>query len=260
MTQAHSNAWYDELASKNGRYEYAWNSKLSLLNGEALFSDLVKTQLASDKTVLDVGCGHGEDALFYARHARSVTAYDRAKGFIETARETARAQGVQNIEFILSDSSARANNGAPRIPTDQRFDLLVTRRGPTHWLADARRAAKTGAVLIGLHPAEVEPPVWANDLPAGLIFPIANKGSIKNRVEARLAESDLQFESTWHVTVPELLLNAQALYDFLSFGLVADMPSYSEVELDLEALFSVHARAGKLAIPQARFLWQARVL
>ena len=259
MIKPHSNAWYDWLAEEGGRYEYPWNSSLSPFNGEDLYSSLVRSHLAQDKTVLDVGCGHGEDALLYAQHAKSVTAYDRAEGFIETAKANAIAQGIENVEFIHGDSSARANDGVPRIPTDKTFDLLVTRRGPTHWLADARRVAKAGAVLIGLHPAETQPPVWVEDLPGELESPFSTDGSIKNRIEARLAESDLYFESTWHVQVPEYLNDVRALYDFLSFGLGKEIPNYDEVETELETLFNAHAREGKLSIPHARFLWLARV-
>jgi len=56
------------------------------------------------KTVVDLGCGAGDYALWYATHgAGHVTGVDLSKGSLARAVEKAETRGVRNIEFLNQD-------------------------------------------------------------------------------------------------------------------------------------------------------------
>ncbi|MGH7163479.1 MAG: class I SAM-dependent methyltransferase [Planctomycetota bacterium] len=56
------------------------------------------------RSVLDLGCGTGEYALWYATHgAGRVTGVDLSDGSLARAREQAGAAGVTNVEFVKRD-------------------------------------------------------------------------------------------------------------------------------------------------------------
>jgi SAM-dependent methyltransferase len=57
-----------------------------------------------DRTVLDVGSGTGEYALWYATHgARDVTGVDLSDGSLGRAREQAERYHVRNVNFVKQD-------------------------------------------------------------------------------------------------------------------------------------------------------------
>ena len=57
------------------------------------------------KRVLDYGCGHGMAAVALARAGASTTAFDLSPGYVNEARERARANRV-NVECIVADGEA----------------------------------------------------------------------------------------------------------------------------------------------------------
>ena len=54
------------------------------------------------KRVLDYGCGHGMAAVVLARAGASVTAFDLSPGYVNEARERARANR-ENVECVVAD-------------------------------------------------------------------------------------------------------------------------------------------------------------
>ncbi len=54
------------------------------------------------KRVLDYGCGHGMAAVVLARAGANVTAFDLSPGYVNEARERARANNVK-VECIVAD-------------------------------------------------------------------------------------------------------------------------------------------------------------
>ncbi len=54
------------------------------------------------KRVLDYGCGHGMAAVVLARAGAEVTAFDLSAGYVNEARERARANGVA-VECVVAD-------------------------------------------------------------------------------------------------------------------------------------------------------------
>ena len=147
--QPHTPEWYDRLATLQPGYYYPWRSRLGPWNGEDAYLALVRAHLRPDADLLDVACGHGEVALDLAPLCRSVLGYDRIAPWIERAQRTAQERSVANATFVCHDSSPAANGGRARLPAaDGSFDLLICRRGPFHWIEDARRVARPGAVLL----------------------------------------------------------------------------------------------------------------
>jgi SAM-dependent methyltransferase len=104
--------------------------------------------------VLDAGCGHGTDRLAFAPKVRRFIGYDAVESFIAIARRWADESSLTNVALVRCNSSPRYNGGAARIPAaDHTLDLIISRRGPTDWIADARRVCRSGARLIQLNPA-----------------------------------------------------------------------------------------------------------
>ncbi|MEJ2711199.1 MAG: class I SAM-dependent methyltransferase [Anaerolineales bacterium] len=258
----HSDEWYDRLAQQQEGYYYPWKSKLAPYNGEDLFMEMVEQELLRGepqaKDVLDVGCGHGEVTLQISPLSNSVLAYDRVASFIELAEKAAEEHGADNVRFLHADSRA---GGDVRIPAeDASFDLLISRRGPLHWLEDARRVARPGAVILQLNPMETPPPEWNTQLPEALRLPEVGERTMRQAVESHLASGDLALHSCWTFDVPEVFADTEQLYKRLSWGLAPDeAPSYAEVEPALQSIFEQYGDADGLALRFRRFLWKAVV-
>lgn len=263
----HSPEWYDRLSTMQRGYYYPWRSRVALRNGEDAYMDAVRDYLSPDKDVLDVGCGHGEVALAIAPLCRSVFAYDRVASYIEIAEQARKQARIANVTFVHGDSAAAANAGRVCIPTpDGAFDLIISRRGPLHWIADAPRVARSGAVLLQLNPDEIPAP-WDAELPDALrqtppghapqdaaIF------AMRPAVDRELVAVGLQMHSCWTFDVPEQFEDAAQLFTRLTFGRSADeAPAFGEVREQLEGIFKRHATGAGLVLRHRRFLWKAVV-
>ncbi len=261
MLKPHTDDWYDRLATMQQGYYYPWRSRLLPDNGEDTFLELVKAHLSPDADVLEIACGHGAMALELAPLCRSILGYDRVAGFIELAQEAKRASGEDNARFLCADSSAQANGGTPRIPAkDDSFDLLISRRGPLHWIADARRVARPGAVLIQLNPARISAPDWNDELPELFRFETRPYGYRYERVRDWLTTGGLSYHSTWTINRPEFFDDPAELYRRLSWGYTEDeAPSFAEMQPLLERIFAQYATEHGLAVPHGRFLWMSVV-
>ncbi len=258
----HSVEWYRRLArSQQGYPSTSQDVEVGAYGGEVFYLDFVKAHMRPDEDVMDVGCGHGEDALRLAQLCRNFLGYDPAPSFIELARENARAAGLENVTFLVHDSSAKANQGRVRIPVgDESLDLIISRRGPVHWIADAKRVVRSGGVLIQLCMSGRLPvPEWNVELPEP--FDRENHhlpDMMLDTVKGALADAGIELHSFWTFDVPALLDGPGRLYKALAFGRPpADIPSYSEVEEALKAIFFRHRKHGKLDIRQRRLLWKA---
>ena len=161
----------EALAAQQGGYFYPWRAALGAGNGEDAYTWLVEDHLSPDKVVLDAGCGHGTDMLAFAPKVRRFIGYDAVESFIAIARRRAAEAGLTNVELVLANSSARFNGGAARIPVaDDALDLIISRRGPTNWIADARRVCRPGARLIQLNPLPAREVPWNHELPEALRY------------------------------------------------------------------------------------------
>ena len=241
-------------------YYYPWKSTIAPLNGEDAYLDLVRKHVSLQKDILDVGCGHGEVALELAPSCRSVLAYDRVLPYIQLAQDAAKQKDIHNIKFLYADSSAKVHD-RPTIPSESNsFDLIISRRGPLHWIEDARRVVRKGAVLIQLNPMETPAPSWNNELPLALRRDDNGKESIRRSVERRLSLGRLELHSCWTFDVPETFSDVEQFYLFLTWGYAADeTAAFSDVWSELEGIFAKHARRDGLVVRHRRFLWKALI-
>lgn len=252
----------DRLAAEQGGYFYPWRSALGEENGEDAYTALVEAHLAPDKVVLDAGCGHGSDMLTFAPRVACFIGYDAVAAFVDIARRRAAAAGLANVEMIAANSSARHNAGRARLPVaDRSLDLVISRRGPSNWIADVPRACRPGARLIQINPLPCPGPDWAVELPAEL-RPAENPANPSHpdllaEIDQALATAGLALGEGRNFDVPEVFDDPQELYRYLTFmRFEPDAPSWDEARQDLEDLL---ARHGPVDVRQRRYLWSAVV-
>ena len=259
----HSPAWYDRLSTMQEGYWYPWGSKLGKWNGEDEYLTQVDEHLGPDVDLLDVGCGHGAVALDLAPRCRSVVAYDRIESWIENAKIEAQERGITNVTYLCHDSSRDANNGQAKLPGEEkRYDLLICRRGPFHWVEDAHRVARPGATLIMLVPDARPIPVWNDLLPEAFRFTHMpdDPNWARKSLEPRLTSGGLTLHSWWDFDVPEYFATPERFYDFLIWGYApGEKPTYDEVAPAFERIFADHAGSDGLEIRHIRHLWKAVV-
>jgi ubiquinone/menaquinone biosynthesis C-methylase UbiE len=102
----------------------------------------------TDRSVVDLGCGTGEYALWYATHgARQVTGVDLSDGSLIRAREQADQYKVRNVNFVKQDVLAL------QLP-DNHFDyaysvgVLHHTGDPFRGFREMVRVTKPGGVVI----------------------------------------------------------------------------------------------------------------
>ena len=261
--QPHSPDWYDRLATMQDGYYYPWKSQIASGNGEEAFLALLQNRISPEMDVLDVGCGHGEVARSLAPFCRQIVAYERVENYIQKAKKLAKEAGIGNVTYVHADSSKEANDGVAKIPADSKvFDLLISRRGPLHWLEDAKRVARPGATLIQLNPLETPIPIWADELPEPLrsACGIEYAYGMVNSVRFHLEQSGLELHSAWQYDVPEIFNDPRELYVRLSWGyLPTEVPAWDEVQPILHKIYEKYAWPQGLALRHTRLLWQAVV-
>ena len=252
----------EALAARQGGYFYPWRSALGDGNGEDAYTRLVEAHLSPEKTLLDAGCGHGTDMLAFAPKVRHFIGYDAVESFVAIARRRAAQIGLANVELLVCNSSPRHNGGTARIPvSDHTLDLIISRRGPLNWIADARRACRPGARLIELNPLPTPEPAWNDELPPALRVAEnpANPGrpGLVAEIEAALAAVGLTLKEGRVIDVPEVFAEPDDLYRYLTFmRFEPGAPSWEAARPHLERLF---ARHGPIEARQRRFLWTAVV-
>jgi ubiquinone/menaquinone biosynthesis C-methylase UbiE len=89
-------------------------------------------------SLLDLGCGVGEPALTAARRWPAVVGLDQDGQALETARERARAQGLDNVEFRQGSFEHLGLEPASAAAAVSRFGLLMFGDGET----EARELAR----------------------------------------------------------------------------------------------------------------------
>lgn len=95
---------------------------------------LMKNELQSSNTVLEIGTGTGIIAFAIANHTKEIIAIDYAEEMIQMAQKKQSRLGYNNITFILNQAN---NINYP----DQSFDIVIA-SNLFHLLPDARETLK----------------------------------------------------------------------------------------------------------------------
>jgi SAM-dependent methyltransferase len=107
------------------------------------------------RTLLDVGCGLGEAAVYFALLGAEVTATDLSPGMCAAARRLAGCNGVQ----IATHVSAAESLG---LPADRKFDVIYTGNTLHHvdiaaTMPRLLRHLKPGGVFVSWDPVAYNP-------------------------------------------------------------------------------------------------------
>jgi ubiquinone/menaquinone biosynthesis C-methylase UbiE len=143
--EAQAALWNDVLVETFTRFRRV------IVDGEAAHSDLAlrRHPPVVGERVLDVGCGFGETSVQLGRAVGprgSVLGLDLSEPFLTTAREDARAAGLQNVTFRRADAQVE------RFASE--FDLAFSRFGtmffqdPVVAFANLRDAVRPGGRLL----------------------------------------------------------------------------------------------------------------
>ncbi|NQT62557.1 MAG: class I SAM-dependent methyltransferase [Candidatus Marinimicrobia bacterium] len=76
--------------------------------------------IPENSTVLDVGCGTGDQLFFISEQIKSGLGVELSANMINTCQEQARLRKITNFEFLLADASNLANLD------NQAFDYAIT--------------------------------------------------------------------------------------------------------------------------------------
>ena len=127
-------------------HDYYWGTKPSALCLQVL------QLLPPDRprNLLDVGCGEGRNAVFFARNGYDVTAFDSSRQGLEKTRQLAERAGV-GIEVFQAD----VNDYRPAGPLDVVFSTGVLqyvppelREGLLHVYREATRPGGLNAISV----------------------------------------------------------------------------------------------------------------
>jgi SAM-dependent methyltransferase len=169
---------------------------------------------------------------------------------------------MTNVTFVLADSSAKVNNGRVRIPVeDHSVDVIISRRGPVHWIADAKRVIRHGGVLIQLcMMGRIPQPAWNAELPESLKWDCHSHlpDSMLEPVKRELESAEIKLHSFWTFDVPARLDQPEQFYRWLTAGRAPqDIPPYEDVADIIKDIFFRFGHNGKFDIRQRRLLWKA---
>lgn len=106
------------------------------------------SQIKKNDTVLDVGCGIGQDAIRCAKHAQSVVAIDIRHEDIEIAKKLASKAEIANIKFIVFDAEKKLPFPKQSFSKVLVFDVLEHITEGEKLIHEAKRVLKEGGKIL----------------------------------------------------------------------------------------------------------------
>jgi SAM-dependent methyltransferase len=141
--------WYDMIARRNGGYRSNAIFTISGISAEQIFEERIVSMLPTYDSVLDAGCGHGDFTMRMSRHAKSIIGFDNSVEMIKIAESIKEDSKVKNVRFIYATTKTE-------LPfSDEQFDLIYDRRGPTSILNHSRILC-SGGTVFGIHSGALE--------------------------------------------------------------------------------------------------------
>ncbi|PGM57366.1 SAM-dependent methyltransferase [Bacillus sp. AFS053548] len=245
----HSTKWYEQIGKLYGEYKYPWNSTITEPNGELIFNNEV-FEIINNKTVLDVGCGHGEFTIKCSEKAKEIVGFDLTNDFIKSGNESKKL----NVSFIVGSTK----NGLP-FETGQ-FDCAYNRKGPTSAYQELKRVVKKGSKIIGLHPGDdlgIELPKLFPNLFESINSEKSILKTIRQRVELSKFESvEIQVINSFeflHTPLDVLILRCFGQKQSLIKDIIENN------FLEVKRIFEQNATNEGLPITFSRYILRAQV-
>jgi SAM-dependent methyltransferase len=95
-----------------------WDTYYRITRGPAApsqFGVFVHGEAPDGAGIVDIGCGSGRDAIFFAQHGNFVLGIDQSANAISICKERAATLGLANCDFV--DASISRSEDAPKIQT-----------------------------------------------------------------------------------------------------------------------------------------------
>lgn len=244
---------HERQAERYGGFAYPWRSAIDPGNGEDAYTALVHEHLTPDLDVVEAGCGHGSDALSFGARVRSYLGYDAVEPFIETARRRALEAGLRSVRFAVADSSPKRGG---RVPAESASaDVILSRRGPSNFILDARRVCRSGGVLLQVCYLATPVPDWNAALPERWRMQPEADTALQN-VRDYLERAGRALHDAHLYDVEERFDEPRELLHRLAWD--RDLAE-SDAAADLDAIARLFVGAGSLSLRHRRFLWKAIV-
>jgi SAM-dependent methyltransferase len=237
---------------------------------------LAGAAIGEDDNVVDIGCGTGQATLDAARLAvnGSVLGVDLSSQMLALARETAAAEGLDNVEFQHADAQIHPFETAA-------FDVAISRMGsmffgdPVAAFTNIHRAVRPGGRLTLLTWQSLADNEWLTEFRTALAagrelptpppdapgpFSLADPGRVRTILEAA-GFTDISFES---LRVPMRFgSDPDDVFDFVGgfFGWLRDgLDEAGRARADdaLRATIAAHTAPHEVAFESATWIVQAR--
>lgn len=141
--------WYNSIAIRNGGYKSNAVFEIEGISAEEIFEQELISMLPNFHSILDAGCGHGDFTVKMARYAKSLTGFDNSIEMIRIAKSNLQHTGLSNLTFIEATTKQE-------LPfSDDQFDLIYDRRGPTS-IINHSRILRSEGMIFGIHSGALE--------------------------------------------------------------------------------------------------------
>ena len=108
------NQWWNEDVFKKGQFHPTAGLPWEIGHHDKNIEEVLDCQSGS---VLELGCGSGNDAIWFAKKGFNVTAVDISEKEINLAKE--KSKGISNINYIIDDIHS--------FSTEEKFDIIYDR-------------------------------------------------------------------------------------------------------------------------------------